>query len=130
MGEFCCDNRENVNEAIQREHLKMPTIEETVTRVAGAKIFSKLDANHGYWQIPLDEESRALTTFNKPFGRYCYKPFGIKSAQEVFQKRMSQAFGDLVGVKTDVDDILVWGATEENTATMRRNKPDPQQREI
>ena len=43
---------------------------------------------------------------------------------------MSQAFGDLEGVETDVDDILVWGATEENTATMRRNKPDPQQREI
>ena len=38
-------------------------------------------------------------------------PFGIKSAQEVFQKRMSQAFGDLEGVETDVDDILVWGAT-------------------
>ena len=40
-------------------------------------------------------------------------PFGIKSAQEVFQKRMSQSFGDLEGVETDVDDILVWGTTSE-----------------
>ena len=40
-------------------------------------------------------------------------PFGIKSAQEVFQKRMSQSFGDLEGVETDVDDILVWGTTKE-----------------
>ena len=111
---ICLDPRP-LNEAIQREHFKMPTIEEIVTRVAGAKIFSRLDANHGYWQIPLDEESRALTTFNTPFGRYCYKrmPFGIKSAQEVFQKRMSQAFGDLEGVEPDVDDILVWGATAD-----------------
>ena len=35
-------------------------------------------------------------------------PFGIKSAQEVFQKQISQVFGDLPGVKTDIDDILVW----------------------
>ena len=40
-------------------------------------------------------------------------PFGIKSAQKVFQKRMSQSFGDLEGVETDVDDIFVWGTTAE-----------------
>jgi len=39
-------------------------------------------------------------------------PFGIKSAQEVFQKRISQVFGDLPGVETDIDDILVWGTTK------------------
>ena len=65
--------------------------------------------------MPLDEESQLLTTFNTEFGRYCYKrmPFGIKSAQEVFQKRMSQSFGDREGMETDVDDILVWGTTVE-----------------
>ena len=40
-------------------------------------------------------------------------PFGIKSAQEVFQKRISQVFGDLPGVETDIDDILVWGTTQK-----------------
>ena len=109
---ICLDPRP-LNEAIQREHFKMPTIEEITTRVSGAKVFSKLDASHGYWQIPLDEESRLLTTFNTPFGHYCDKrmPFGIKSAQKVFQKRMCQAFRDLEGVETDADDILVWRST-------------------
>ena len=81
----------------------------------GACIFSKLDANHGYWQVPLAEESQLLTTFNSPFGRYCFKrmPFGIRSAQEVFQKRMSQLLGDLPGVETDIDDILVWGTNQQ-----------------
>ena len=56
-----------------------------------------------------------LTTFNSLFGRYCFKrmPFGIKSAQEVFQKRMCQLLGDLPGVETDIDDILVWGINQE-----------------
>ena len=40
-------------------------------------------------------------------------PFGVKSAQEIFQKRMVQHFGDLPGVETDIDDILVWGTTKE-----------------
>ena len=65
-------------------------------------------------QIPLDTDSQLLTTFSSPFGRYCFQrmPFGIKSAQEVFQKRISQVFGDLPGVETNIDDILVWGTTK------------------
>ena len=39
-------------------------------------------------------------------------PFGIKSAQEVSQKRISQHFDDLEGVATDIDDILIWGSDE------------------
>ena len=84
------------------------------SRLAGAIYFSKLDANQlGYWLITLDEESSRLTTFNTPFGRYRFRrmPFGIHSAQEVFQKRISQHFEDLEGVETDIDDILVWGTT-------------------
>ena len=79
-----------------------------------AKCFSKLDANHGYWQIPLDPESQLLTTFNSPFGRYCFRrmPFGVKSAQEIFQKRTNQNFGDLLGVETDIDDIFGMGVIE------------------
>ncbi|CAC5382215.1 unnamed protein product [Mytilus coruscus] len=40
-------------------------------------------------------------------------PFGIRSAQEVYQKRISQIFENLEGVETDIDDIIIWGQTEE-----------------
>ena len=43
-----CPDPRPLNEAIQREHYKMPIIEEITTRVAGATVFSKLDATHGY----------------------------------------------------------------------------------
>ena len=80
----------------------LPTAEEITSRMNGAKIFSKFDLNHGYWQQALDDQSQLLITFNTPFGRYCYKrlPFGIKSAQEVFQKRISQQFEHIPGVET------------------------------
>ena len=120
--QVCLDPRP-LNNAIRREHFHLLTLEDITTRLSGACVFTKLDANHGYRQIPLSEESQLLTTFNSAFGRYCFMrmPFG-KSAQEVctrslpkevFQKRMSQLLGDLPGVETDIDDILVWGTTQE-----------------
>ena len=111
---ICIDPRP-LNKAIKREHYHLPTIEEITTRLNGAKYFSTLDARLGFWQIPLDEESSFLTTFNTVFGRYRFTrmPFGIHSAQEVFHKRLHELLGDLPGVETDIDDILVWGRTQE-----------------
>lgn len=40
-------------------------------------------------------------------------PFGIKSAQEGFQKRIVQHFDNIDGVEVDIDDILIWGRNEE-----------------
>ncbi len=80
---------------MRREVHPLPTVDETL---AGAKIFSKLDANSGFWQIPLAPSSRLLTTFITPMGRYCFNklPFGICSAPEVFQRRMNeQAYPEL-----------------------------------
>ena len=56
-----------------------------------------------------------MTTFNTPFGRYRFgrMPFGILSAQEVFQKRIQQHFDDILGCGTDIDDFLIWGGNEK-----------------
>ena len=62
--------------------------------------------------MKLDEESSKLCTFKTPFGRYRFTrlPFGVKSAPEVFQKKMSQVLEDIDGAVAIVDDIIdVWG---------------------
>ena len=112
---ICLDPRD-LNKAIQREHYQLPTFDEISSRLTGSTLFSKLDANKGYWQIPLDEDSMKLTTFNTPFGRYQFTrlPYGIHSAQEVFHKRISQTFEDMGQIETDIDDILVWGKKEDD----------------
>ena len=83
---ICIDPRD-LNKAIKREHFPMKTIEEVVQNMPGTKVFSKLDATSGYWQLKLDEESSKLCTFNTPFRRYRFLrvPFGIVSASEIFQ---------------------------------------------
>ncbi|UYV76763.1 K02A2.6-like [Cordylochernes scorpioides] len=50
-----------------------------------------------------------------PFIRYRFKrlPFGISSAPEVFQRKMSNLLESQSGVKCHMDDIVIWGATQE-----------------
>ena len=92
----------------------LPAVDETLTQLTGAVIFSKLDANSGFWQIPLSPPSRSLTTFITPFGRYCSNklPFGITSAPEHFQKRIGVILEGLEGVLCLMDDVLVFGKTK------------------
>ena len=75
-----------------------------------AKCFSNLDAQSGYWNIKLTQESSLLTTFNSPFGRYRFLrlPFGLICAQVKFQRKVDETFGDLPCVTAIADDIVVY----------------------
>ena len=78
---ICVDYRQ-LNESILREVRSLPKVDATLAQLAGTSIFSKVDVNCGFWQIPLSEESQSLTTFITPFGWYAFNklPFGISSA--------------------------------------------------
>uniref|UniRef100_A0A3P9LFC2 ribonuclease H n=1 Tax=Oryzias latipes TaxID=8090 RepID=A0A3P9LFC2_ORYLA len=110
-----CMDPKDLNRAIKREHYPLLTVEEVVSRMPNAKYFSVLDANQGFWQIKLDDESSRLRTFNTPIGRYRFLrlPFGISSAPEVFQRAVAQMIEDLDGVVNIIDDLLVWGDSKE-----------------
>ena len=72
-GELClCLDPRDLNEAIRCDHHKTPTMEEVAHEFAHSHFFTKIDAHHGYWSIVLDQDSSLLTTFNSPFGRYCF----------------------------------------------------------
>ena len=106
-----CVDLKPLNESVQREVHPIPKVDETLAQLAGAKVFSKLDANSGFWQIPLEEKSKLLTTFVTPFGRYCFNklPFGISSAPELFQRRMNTILEGLEGYVDLIDDLLIYG---------------------
>ena len=84
-----CVGLRKLNENIKRERYQLPTTEETLAKLAGSTVFTSLNAASGFWQIPLREANRSLTTFITPFGRYCFTrlPFGINIASEIFQRK-------------------------------------------
>ena len=110
-----CVDLTPLNKAVKREVHPMASVDENLAKLKDSKVFTKLDANSGFWQIPLDEESRLLTTFVTPFGRYCFNrlPFGISSAPEIFQRAMSRILEGLDGMVCHMDDILIHGETQE-----------------
>ena len=110
-----CVDLTKLNESVQRERLLLPSVEQTLAQISGAKYFSKLDANSGFWQIQLAPESSKLTTFITPFGRFAFNrlPFGITSAPEYFQRKMTEVLTGLEGVVCLIDDILIYGKTKE-----------------
>ena len=110
-----CVDLTRLNESIRRERHPLPAVDQILAQLSGAKIYTKLDANSGFWQIPLSPESALLTTFITPFGRFCFHrlPFGITSGPEHFQRRMSEILNGIEGVVCMIDDILVHGKTQE-----------------
>uniref|UniRef100_A0A1X7UAF0 Reverse transcriptase domain-containing protein n=1 Tax=Amphimedon queenslandica TaxID=400682 RepID=A0A1X7UAF0_AMPQE len=106
-----CVDLTRLNKSVQRERHQLPAVEQVLAQLNGAKVFSKLDANSGFWQISLAPESALLTTFITPFGRYCFHrlPFGITSASEHCNQRISDILTGAQGVVSMTDDILVFG---------------------
>ena len=63
-----CVDMKLLNENVLQEIYPMPKVDTTLAQLTGAVMFSKLDANSGFWQIPLAKPSRLLTTFIIPYG--------------------------------------------------------------
>ena len=108
---ICLDPR-HLNRAIKRPHFVMPSPEEILARMSNAKFFTKLDTSNAYWQIPVDDESSKLLTFNSSNGCYCFlsMPYGIHSAS-VCQNRIYQMFENTEGAANSQGDIIIWGET-------------------
>ena len=114
-----CLDPQHLNTALKRNHYPMPCLDDVLLNLKGAKYFTLCDAKDGFLQVALTARSSDLTTFWTPFGRYRWKrmPFGISTAPEEFQERLSRALEGLENVAVVADDILIYG---ENRATHDR----------
>ena len=76
-----------LNQALKRLRYPLPVIEDIVSDLADVKVFSKANLKDGFLHAELDNESSLPTTFQTPWGRFCWKcmPYGISPAPELFQ---------------------------------------------
>jgi hypothetical protein len=105
--DYCLLNKKVVFDAFPT-----PTVENAFDHFGGAKIFSVLDLNSAYYQIPLSAKSRKVTAFCTPFGLFEFNklPMGISVGCQVLSRVVNSLFGD-IKQRYDynfMDDLVVY----------------------
>ena len=113
---FCVDYRK-LNMETVADAYPLPRADDCLDSLGGADIFTTLDCNSGYWQIPVAERDRDKTAFTTHMGlfRYLRMPFGLRNAPATFQRALDII---LSGVKWQtcliyLDDVIVFGKSTE-----------------
>ena len=109
---FCIDFRKLNSLTIKDSH-PLPCICETLESLAGAAHYSTFDMNSGFWQAPMDEESKQYTAFTLgSMGLYkCESmPFRLCNALPTFQRLMQNCLVELnlTYCLIYLDDVLVF----------------------
>jgi transposase InsO family protein len=106
-----------VNEIVVDNRNPIPCIEDIMTYLNDARIFSKIDLRGAYNLLrirPGDEWKTAFVCSQGQF-EYTVMPFGLKTAPAIFQSMMEDIFGDMLRSKVLIylDDILIFSKNEE-----------------
>ena len=114
-GGLClCIDYHRLNRVTIKNKTSLPLISETLDRLEGAKVFTKLDLVDVYHKIQIqkgDEWKTAFRTRDSHF-KYLVLPFGLSNAPTTFQAYINQALIGLVDVTCVIylDDILIYSA--------------------
>ena len=113
---LCVDYRA-LNKNTIVDSYPLPRIDELLSRLQGAKYFSRLDLRDGYFHVPIADQDVHKTAFSCRYGTYEYlvMPFGLMNAPSTFQRIMNQVFFDMLdkNVIVYLDDILIFTKTEQ-----------------
>ena len=107
----CLDPR-TLNSVLHHNVHNSKRFVDIISKIKGFKYISKIDADSGFWTLPLDPSSQLLTTIDTPWGRFCFMklPFGLCESQYFFQYYMDLNFESLTNAHIITDDVLIVGS--------------------
>ncbi len=101
-----------VNALTIPDHYPLPVLSELIQSIGKDNtVFTSLDLLSGLWQIPMNKESRKITTFSTPAGHYEWPrlPMGLRNAPLPFQRMINSLFAGVIvnGLFVYLDDLIV-----------------------
>jgi RNase H-like domain found in reverse transcriptase/Reverse transcriptase (RNA-dependent DNA polymerase)/Integrase zinc binding domain len=110
-----CGDYRRLNVQTTPDRYTCPHIGDLTARLAGCRVFTKLDLRKGYHQVPVHPSDIEKTAVITPFGLYEYvrMPFGLRNAGQTFQRLMDQVLRGLDYCFVYLDDVLVASSTME-----------------
>ena len=90
-------------------------MDELIAKFHGAKVFTIVDLDKGYWQVELCADSRKYTCMALDIGRFQWKrlPMGTVVAIDIFQRKLDSIVIGMPGVTGIADDMIIFGSTDE-----------------
>lgn len=114
----CVDYR-RLNEVTAKDAYPLPRVNDCLDCLSGAKYFSTLDLQSGYWQLLVDEKDRPKTAFATKSGLYQYitMPFGLCNAPSTFERCMELVLRGLQWktLLVYLDDIIVFASSVQDS---------------
>jgi len=104
----------HVNSLTVDDSFPMVRIQDILKVLGKAKYFSTLDAEKGYWQVPMAESSKKYTAFRTKKGLYEYNvlPFGLKNSPATYQRIMNEVLQGLQEFcLVYQDDIIIFSSS-------------------
>ncbi|KFD49867.1 hypothetical protein M513_09334 [Trichuris suis] len=106
---ICVDYRE-LNKRTRKDAYPLPLPDDVFDRISGAKVFSILDMQSGFWQVPVSPQDVQKTAFSPGpgIGLFQFKrmPFGLTGATSTFQRMMDIILSDYDFAAVYLDDIV------------------------
>ena len=92
-----------------RKPYPLPIIGDTIQHLEGSQYATAFDINMEYYTIRTFTDSKDMTTVVTEFGKFKYNclPMVICAPGDIFQAKVDKLLGDIKGIKTCIDDILV-----------------------